>query len=65
MFIDPTMNPRPALQRSAMFPPRVRDTSLRFAPKERREGFGGAFYKHYVPPGRETPVRSLAKKTKS
>src|SRR6266498_5235878 len=32
MFIDPTMNPRPALQRSAMFPAMVPDTALRFAP---------------------------------
>jgi hypothetical protein len=29
MFIDQTMNPRPALQRSAMFPAMVRDTAFR------------------------------------
>jgi len=39
MFIDPTMNPRPALQRSAMFLPMARDTALRFAPPGARRIF--------------------------
>jgi hypothetical protein len=53
MFIDRAMNPRPALQRSAMFPAMVRETGLRFAPLERGGTFSGrTFYKHYIPTGR-------------
>jgi hypothetical protein len=42
MFIDRAMNPRHALQRSAMFPAMVRETGLRFAPPEREGIFLGS-----------------------
>ena len=62
MFIDPTINPRPALQRSAMFLGIVRDTAPRFAPLERGGVFWGrTFYKHYVPTGRGKRLENLAK----
>src|SRR5688572_21131106 len=63
MFIGRAINPGPALQRSAMFPAMVRETSLRFAPLERGGVFWGcAFYKHFVPTGRGTIVGNLVRK---
>ena len=50
MFIDPAINQRLALQRSATFAAMILDRK-RFAPLERRESFGLPFYKHYVPTG--------------
>jgi hypothetical protein len=61
MFIDSTMNPRPALQRSAMFPALVRERPAYVSLLWSEEEFSGGrvFYKHYVPTGRGKLQRKI------